>query len=61
MKDELGLGVILPQGKVSCPRGQDKPGGGGGAGCILPRGKVSPGTGYHVVSCPREQDTMGAR
>ena len=51
MKDELGWGDTLPRGKVSrgqetvstvsCPQGQDKPG-----GDILPWGKVSPGTRY---------------
>ena len=35
-------------------RGQDKPG-----GDILPQGKVSPGTRYHMVSCPWRQDTGG--
>ena len=52
-------GDTLPRGKVSpgtrsvptvsCPRGQDKPGGGGHS----TRGKVSPGTRYHVVFCPK--------
>ena len=52
VKCPLGQGTMPT---VSCPRGQDKPGGGD----ILPRGKVSPGTRYHVVSCPQGQDTGG--
>ena len=67
MKDELGWGTLYPGVKcpwvqdtvptLSYPRGQDKP----GRGDILPQGKVSPGTSYHMVSCPQGQDTMMTR